>query len=166
MFEIERFLLGHLETLQHWRSQRFAVEHHATLNHLKLCVSQCHCTDGLRVTLSDDMIESLRHSLKKQAKTILSERLRLWSETMNTGYSSLRLGFPKSRWGSCSSSGTISLSCMLVSVDQPLQDYVIIHELSHVQHMHHRQSFWQHVERYDPNYKLHRSKLKNLRSHI
>ncbi|MCC5788553.1 MAG: M48 family metallopeptidase [Opitutales bacterium] len=58
----------------------------------------------------------------------------------------------RSRWGSCSCSGTISLNWRLCLVPPEVQDYVIYHELAHRRHMNHSAKFWEEVSRYCPEY--------------
>lgn len=58
----------------------------------------------------------------------------------------------KSRWGSCSYNGTISLNWRLIQLPAPVRDYIIVHELMHLRELNHSQRFWNHVERACPNY--------------
>jgi len=66
----------------------------------------------------------------------------------------------KSRWGSCSSKGRISLNCALVMAPLPVIDYVIIHEYCHLRHPNHSSDFWLLVEHYIPDYRVHYRWLK------
>lgn len=59
----------------------------------------------------------------------------------------------RSRWGSCSHQGTISLNWRLVQTPDWVQDYIIIHELMHRREMNHSSRFWRHVERACPLWK-------------
>jgi len=63
----------------------------------------------------------------------------------------------RSRWGSCSSGGVISLNWRLVQTPPFIRDYIILHELMHLRQMNHSARFWQEVERVCPDYR--RAKL-------
>ncbi len=59
----------------------------------------------------------------------------------------------KTRWGSYSSSGTLSLNYKLLFLPPPLVRYVLIHELCHIKHLNHSKRFWALVGKKEPNYK-------------
>jgi predicted metal-dependent hydrolase len=59
----------------------------------------------------------------------------------------------KSRWGSCSRRGTISLNWRLIQTPVFVRDYIIRHELAHRRQMNHSNKFWQEVERLCPEYR-------------
>lgn len=58
----------------------------------------------------------------------------------------------RSRWGSCSRRGTISLNWRLIQAPPFVRDYIILHELSHLKEMNHSALFWGEVERVCPDY--------------
>jgi len=58
----------------------------------------------------------------------------------------------KSRWGSCSRRGTISLNWRLIQTPAFVRDYILIHEIMHLQEMNHSSRFWREVERACPDY--------------
>ena len=59
----------------------------------------------------------------------------------------------KSRWGSCSRRGTISLNWRLIQAPPPVRDYIILHELAHCRQMNHSEKFWHEVEQLCPDYR-------------
>ena len=58
----------------------------------------------------------------------------------------------KSRWGSCSRRGTISLNWRLIQCPPFVCDYIILHELAHRRQMNHSEKFWQEVARLCPDH--------------
>ena len=68
----------------------------------------------------------------------------------------------KARWGCCDKKGIITFNCILMMLPLYLQRYVIIHELCHTVHFNHSQKFWKLVEKFEPNYKFCRKKLKSF----
>jgi predicted metal-dependent hydrolase len=60
----------------------------------------------------------------------------------------------KSRWGSCSRRGTISLNWRLIQTPAFVSDYICLHELMHLRQMNHSPRFWREVERVCPDYRL------------
>ena len=59
----------------------------------------------------------------------------------------------RSRWGSCSRRGTISLNWRLIQTPPYVRDYIILHELMHLRQMNHSSRFWREVENVCPDYK-------------
>ena len=66
----------------------------------------------------------------------------------------------KSRWGSCSSTGSIMLNWRLIMVPPSVYNYVIIHEIAHLVHMNHGPLFWKLVQELSPNYSKDKEWLK------
>lgn len=65
-----------------------------------------------------------------------------------------------SNWGSCSSKGNINISVRLLLAPANTVEYVLIHELAHLQEQNHGKNFWNLVEKACPNYKQHKKWLK------
>ncbi len=98
--------------------------------------------------------------LMKKAREYLPYRLEYFAKLYGYNYDKCRLSHANTRWGSCSSNRTISLNIGLMKVPETLRDYVILHELAHLNHMNHSKDFWAEVETHDPEYKKHEKKLK------
>ena len=98
--------------------------------------------------------------LMKKAKEYLPYRLEYYAKLYGYSYEKCRLSHANTRWGSCSSNRTISLNIGLMKVPEVLRDYVILHELAHLNHMDHSKAFWAEVGLHDKNYKNHEKKLK------
>lgn len=98
--------------------------------------------------------------LMKKAKGYLPYRLEYYAKLYGYSYDKCRLTHANTRWGSCSSRRTISLNIGLMNVPEVLRDYVILHELAHLNHMDHSKAFWAEVASHDKNYKMHEKKLK------
>ena len=117
-----------------------------------------------QIPLSDPKTQRARDAKKKllmkKAKDYLPYRLEYYAKLYGYTYERCRVSHAATRWGSCSSTGTISLNIGLMQVPEILRDYVILHELAHLHHMDHSAAFWAEVGRHDPRYKDHRRKLK------
>ena len=98
--------------------------------------------------------------LMKKAREYLPYRLEYYAKLYGYKYTKCRLSHAGTRWGSCSSNKTISLNIGLMKVPEVLRDYVILHELAHLNHMDHSKAFWIEVASHDKNYKNHEKKLK------
>ncbi|HET9411631.1 MAG TPA: SprT family zinc-dependent metalloprotease [Candidatus Saccharimonadales bacterium] len=105
-------------------------------------------------------------ALRTQARAYLSRQLANLANTHGFAFESVRFSNAGTRWGSCSTSGTISLNIWLMQLPFELIDYVIIHELCHTRHMDHSAAFWQQVEQILPDYRLRRRALKDQRPYL
>ena len=66
----------------------------------------------------------------------------------------------KRRWGSCSDTNAISFNYLMMKLPPNVVQYIVVHELAHIQHKHHRKSFWQLVEKHMPDYRELEKELK------
>jgi hypothetical protein len=72
----------------------------------------------------------------------------------------------RSRWGSCSLDGNLNFNLDLAKLPPPVQQYVVIHEFSHLFQMNHSPRFWEVVGRFDPHFKQHRRLLRHFEKQL
>ncbi len=99
-----------------------------------------------------DLRRPLRSFLVPLAKKEFPPRLREFADEFELSVNRVTVREQKTRWGSCSSNGTISLNWRLIQAPPEVLEYVMIHELMHFREMNHSQRFWSLVEAACPNY--------------
>lgn len=97
---------------------------------------------------------------KMQAKTIIPPRVLKIAHQVGVAPAEIKINSAKSRWGSCSAKQRVNFSYHLVMCPEKVIDYVIVHELCHINHMNHSKDFWQNVEEIMPDYKEQENWLK------
>jgi len=96
--------------------------------------------------------EAIYKWLRAKAVDILSDRVGMYADKIGKKPTQIRIKSLRSKWGSCSSLGTINLRWNLIMAPMWVLDYVIIHELCHLYFPHHRPSFWEFVGQHCPDY--------------
>ncbi|MGM9842142.1 MAG: M48 family metallopeptidase [Candidatus Limisoma sp.] len=86
-------------------------------------------------------------AIRLEASHVLPKIIRELANTIGAKVTNIKITKAQSRWGSCSSTGTISLSCFLVTLPVDLIKFVIIHELSHTFEMNHSSRFHEIVDK-------------------
>jgi len=104
-----------------------------------------------------DDVEQLRQALRRwlaqHAQRRFEAPLRALSAQMGVEPGRLQVRCQRTRWGSCSRAGTISLNvCLLFQTPEVLR-YLMVHELAHLRHMNHSVRFWTDVARQEPEWK-------------
>lgn len=105
-------------------------------------------------------LKSLEKRYRQAAKDYIPKRVAYYHQFIAGNYQTVVIRDQKTRWGSCSSRGTLSFNYRLMLAPPAVLDYVIVHELCHLTHMNHSKTFWDAVETILPDYKVHREWLK------
>lgn len=97
---------------------------------------------------------------RRQARAYLEERTRQLAAQCGFRYARVSIGSARTRWGSCSTSGTISYPWRLVMAPPGVVDYVILHELVHTVIPNHSRAYWERLEQLAPDFDQQRAWLK------
>jgi predicted metal-dependent hydrolase len=97
---------------------------------------------------------------RSQAAQVFAERIAYYAAQSSFTYKKMRISSARTRWGSCSSTGTLSFTWRLVMAPQEVIDYVVVHELVHLRIKNHSREFWDGVAAILPDYKRRRAWLK------
>ena len=163
--------LSYTENQQIGKSHNLLIQTTAKPSSVKIVgtqiLAEINEVESVESTANQQLIRSkILIALRKEAKSYLPRRLSFLAEEHGFSFARSKITHSSSRWGSCSSSGTISLNIGMMNLPFELIDYVIIHELCHTRHMNHSTKFWDEVYKFDPQYKMHRNELKKYSPHI
>ena len=89
---------------------------------------------------------------REQAAEFLRARVRHFIGITGARYSGIGISNAKGRWGSCSSKGVLNFSWRLMMAPREVVDYVVIHEVVHLEELNHSKRFWQKVKALAPGY--------------
>ena len=124
----------------------------------------------LRVSAASLGEDELRGLIERwyrgEAASHLAGRIEHYSPRLGVRPSRVTIRGQRSRWGSCSGKGTVSLNWRLMMVPGALADYVVVHELCHLRHMNHSPRFWAMVGSTIPDYRDRRRRLNALRGQL
>lgn len=108
----------------------------------------------------------LEKALRDKARRVFAERLAHYAPQLGVPAPPLRLSAARTRWGSCSHHGGISLNWRLILMPLPVVDYVVAHELAHLKEMNHSPAFWSVVQQFCPDWRARRLELRQLARQI
>jgi predicted metal-dependent hydrolase len=100
-----------------------------------------------------DALPALERWYRRAAKAEIAPRVERAVAEAGLDYERLSIRGQRTRWGSCSSTGTLSFNWRLLLAPEDVLDYVIWHEVCHLQVPNHSQRFWRLVARHFPGYK-------------
>lgn len=87
-----------------------------------------------------------------QAKPVITERVKEYAANYGFIYRQVKITDAQTRWGSCSPSGSLNFSWRLVMAPIRVIDYVVVHELVHLNEKNHSGRFWDNVKAILPDY--------------
>ncbi|PIP76686.1 MAG: hypothetical protein COW85_12840 [Ignavibacteria bacterium CG22_combo_CG10-13_8_21_14_all_37_15] len=174
--EGEKFLTGKLDWVgKHFHLLQSEKKYYLFGKKITLRLEQDLFLEKYRVIIQDDVLvfrvpqknifssELLYEKyLKHVAKKYLIERASELSVKFGFSVKRFSVRGQKTRWGSCSRRGNVSLNYNLLKFRKEVIDYVIVHELCHLRQLNHSKKFWNEVAQILPHYKSLKKELKKL----
>jgi len=102
-------------------------------------------------------------SVKRALETLYRRKAREWltnqadhlAQEMGVTYDEIEIRNQRTKWGSCSTSGTLGLNWRLMMAPPEIGRYIVVHELAHLREQNHSPDFWSLVEKHDSDYRDH-----------
>jgi predicted metal-dependent hydrolase len=120
--------------------------------------------DTLRIAACPVAAAALSTALKRwyvrRAAELLPQRVDNWARMLGCLHHKLFIRDQKTRWGSCSCRRNLSLNWRLILMPREILDYVIVHELTHLEIPNHSRAFWKLIRERCPEYQDHRAWLR------
>ncbi|MDR2488507.1 MAG: M48 family metallopeptidase [Desulfovibrio sp.] len=120
----------------------------------------------LEEDLPERLLCRLREWIREEARLHLGNMLRILAENHGFSYSGFAVRFQRSRWGSCSAKGGISLNACLLFLPERLARYILLHELCHTRQLNHSQAFWKQLFAVEPDALALDKAMRHAWSHV
>jgi predicted metal-dependent hydrolase len=97
---------------------------------------------------------------KEEARKLVAEKIKYFNNFYNLRFNKISIRNQHTRWGSCSKNGNLNFNYRIIYLPGHLADYLIVHELCHLQEFNHSRKFWELVEKTIPDSKERERALK------
>lgn len=98
---------------------------------------------------------ALEKLYRRKARNHFEAQADHYSAQMDVEYEQIEIRNQRTKWGSCSTNGTLGLNWRLMMAPPDVVDYIIVHELAHLLESNHTDAFWNLVAEHDPAYQEH-----------
>lgn len=109
---------------------------------------------------SDEQLTAWR----EEAARVIPSRVAHFAAVMGLSPAAVKINAARTRFGSCSSKGSLNFSCRLMAFPPEAIDYVVVHELAHLRHMNHGREFYALVASVLPDYEACRALLRRRKT--
>lgn len=106
------------------------------------------------------MKRRVEDAIRKELRARVQDMAAHYAQALGVTVASIKIADTRSRWGSCSSKGALSLCFRLAFAPLEVLDYVVCHEVVHIKHLNHSTAFWKQVEALCPDVARHEAWLK------
>lgn len=100
-----------------------------------------------------DLKEKVKEVLRKEAKDLIKEKVKKFSQKAGSEYNKVYVRDQKTKWGSCSSKDNLSFNWRVSLGPEKVVNYVIAHEIAHLENKKHNEKFWKKVKEIYPDYR-------------
>lgn len=100
---------------------------------------------------------------KEEARILVHKKIIEINSFYHFKFNKIFIKNQKTRWGSCSNRKNLNFNYKIILLPNELLEYIITHELCHLQEMNHGKEFWNLVAQRDPEYKKHHKKLQTFK---
>lgn len=114
----------------------------------------------------DARLHRLREWVREEARLYLGTMMETLAGEHGFSYSGLSIRFQRSRWGSCSAKGSISLNACLLFLPDRLTRHILLHELCHTRQLNHSQAFWKQLFSVSPDALAHDKAMRHAWRHV
>jgi predicted metal-dependent hydrolase len=98
---------------------------------------------------------ALERLYRRKARDTFETRAESYAEKMDVEYNQIEIRNQRTKWGSCSTTGTLGMNWRLMMAPIGIVDYIVIHELAHLRESNHTDAFWSLVAEHDADYRDH-----------
>ena len=99
---------------------------------------------------------------KEKARKIIIERVKYFGNLYGFRFEKVAIRAQRTRWGSCARNGNLNFNYKMIYLPREIMDYIIVHELCHLDQFNHSKKFWFLVSEIIPNYRELRRRLKKI----
>jgi len=104
--------------------------------------------------------EAIEKWYRRQAKKELTVKSIFYAGKLGVDFNRVSVKDTKTRWGSCSSKTNLNYNYHLIKMPEQVLDYVVVHEVCHLQELNHSKKYWELVRGLCPEYKTYVKWLK------
>ena len=173
------WILGHLQACEQQARQRAAFSLHYG-DAVMVCGRDCVITaqtsprdafDGRHLYVPpnlapEQLVNAVVQACKRLARPLFEQKVTNFAAKMGLKPSAVRVSSARTRWGSCSAKNSLSFSWRLVMAEDDVIDYVVVHELAHIEQRNHGEGFWAVVAAEMPDYRQRRAALRTLEKRL
>lgn len=120
-----------------------------------------------KIYLAEHLVErnclkdQLEKALREEARNLIEKKVETYAGDVSGDYNRIFIRDQKTRWGSCSGKGNLNFNWRLILGPEHVMDYVVVHELVHLEEKNHGEEFWSRVKQIYPGYRESNQWLKD-----